>query len=290
MARDQHVVNKDGQQSLAQKIPLHHPGRPRLIVLEGIDLSGRTTQVQLLQDWLTAERYNVTTTAWRTSPLISDVLLRARIGPPLRPLTYSMLYAADHIERTQRVIKPALARGEIVLADRYTYTAFARDSARGFDPAWIENLYRYSVQPDVVFYLHISPEEAVKRRLALQQQRLDVASSAAKEKVKQEAKLEGKHGKPAKDEKGKHQKHHHRQQEKMSIQLQPPVARSVASKVPVLTAETLESFHDFEMKMYRQYQQMRDTFGFTVIEGNQSIHQVQAALRRAVMQLISDMP
>lgn len=291
MARDQHVVNEDGQQSPAQKMSSLHLERPKLIVLEGIDLAGRTTQVQLLQDWLTAERYNVSTTAWRTSPLISDVLLRARTGPPLRPLTYSMLYAADHIERTQRVIKPALARGEIVLADRYTYTAFARDSARGFDPAWIENLYRYSVQPDVVFYLHISPEEAVKRRLALQQQRLDVASSAAKEKVKQEARLDSKHAKPTKDDKGKHQKHHHhRQQEKMSIQLQPPVARSVASKVPVLTAETLESFHDFEMKMYRQYQQMQHTFGFTVIEGNQSIHQVQAALRRAVMQLVSNMP
>jgi dTMP kinase len=270
-------------------MPLLHPERPRLIVLEGIDLSGRTTQVQLLQDWLAAQRYTVTTTAWRTSPLISDVLARARIGPPLRPLTYSMLYAADHIERTQRVIKPALARGEIVLADRYTYTAFARDSARGFDPAWIENLYRYSVQPDAVFYLHISPEEAVKRRLALQQQRLDTASSAAKENMKPEAKLaskHGKHGKSAKEDKGKHQKHHHRRQEIMPGQLQPPVA----SKSPVLTAETLESFHDFEMKMYRQYQQMQHTFGFTVIEGDQSIHQVQAALRSAVMQLISDMP
>src|SRR6266852_6163198 len=134
-----------------------HPERARLIVLEGIDLSGRTTQVQLLHDWLVAQRYHVTTTAWRTSPLISDVLARARTGPPLRPLTYSLLYSADQIDRTQRVIKPALQRGEIVLADRYTYTAFARDTARGLDAAWVRNLYRVSSPPEFVYYLHVSP-------------------------------------------------------------------------------------------------------------------------------------
>src|SRR6202165_449283 len=132
-----------------------HSERARLIVLEGIDLSGRTTQVQLLHDWLVAQRYQVTTTAWRTSPLISDVLARARAGPPLRPLTYSLLYAADQLDRTQCVIKPALQHGEIVLADRYIYTAFARDAARGLDSDWVHNLYRHAVQPDVVFYLHI---------------------------------------------------------------------------------------------------------------------------------------
>src|SRR6266446_3417511 len=152
-----------------QKIDIRDDEQPKLIVLEGIDLSGRTTQVKLLHDWLLAQRYQVTTTAWRTSPLISDLLARARTGLPLRPLTYSLLFCADHMDRTQRVIKPALERGEIVLADRYTYTAFARDAARGLDPTWVRNLYHFSVQPDVVFYLHISPEEAVKRRLALQQ-------------------------------------------------------------------------------------------------------------------------
>ncbi len=170
MAENQYQTGHNG----SGLSPMIAPEQPRLIVLEGIDLSGRTTQVQLLYDWLVAQRYRVTTTAWRTSPLISDILARARTrtGTMLRPLTYSLLYSADHLDRTQRVIKPALARGEIVLADRYTYTAFARDSARGLDPAWVQNLYHYSVQPDIVFYLHISPAEAVKRRLALQQQRL----------------------------------------------------------------------------------------------------------------------
>src|SRR6266567_7717889 len=123
MAENQYQTGHNG----SGLSPMIAPEQPRLIVLEGIDLSGRTTQVQLLYDWLVAQRYRVTTTAWRTSPLISDILARARTrtGTMLRPLTYSLLYSADHLDRTQRVIKPALARGEIVLADRYTYTAFA---------------------------------------------------------------------------------------------------------------------------------------------------------------------
>ena len=258
MAQQQHLVGNNSQGETSRIAP----ERPRLIVLEGIDLSGRTTQVQLLHDWLLAQRYLVTTTAWRSSPLISDILAQARTGPPLKALTYSLLFSADHIDRTQRVIKPALARGEIVLADRYTYTAFARDAARGLDSTWVHNLYRYSVQPDVVFYLHISPEEAVKRRLSLQQQRLDMVQKHGKHE---------KHGKAnnkkaAKDIKG----------QKETPVLQPQL----------LTREALESFRDFEMKMYSEYQQMQQQYGFTVIEGDQSIDQVQTILRRAVMRLL----
>ncbi len=240
-------------------MPMLRPEQAKLIVLEGIDLSGRTTQVQLLRDWLVAQRYPVTTTAWRTSPLISDMLVRARSGPPLRPLTYSLLFCADHMDRTQQVVKPALERGEIVLADRYTYTAFARDAARGLDPAWVRNLYRFSVQPGIVFYLHISPEEAVKRRLALQRQRQGSAS------VKKE-----KAGKSAKEHK----------QNKAQSKEQPAL---------LLSGEALESFRNFENRMYREYEQMQKEFGFCVIEGDQSIDHVQAMLRRAVTQLLLDM-
>jgi len=238
------------------------PERPRLIVLEGIDLSGRTTQVQLLQDWLMAQRYRVTTTAWRTSPLISDILARARSGSMLHPLTYSLLYSADHFDRTQRVIKPALARGDIVLADRYTYTAFARDSARGLDLEWVQNVYRHSVPPDIVFYLHISPTEAVQRRVALQQLRLQAVPA-------------GKQGRATKDTLDA-KKRRKREREPASLD---------ATTLP-LSGEALESFHDFEMKMYALYQQMQQTFGFTLIEGSQSIDQVQSMLRRAIMRLL----
>ena len=144
MAHAQSRSDEDTRQTR----PMLRPEQPLLIVLEGIDLSGRTTQVELLRDWLLAQRYAVTTTAWRTSPLISDVLARARLRPPLRPLTYSLLYCADHMDRTQQVIRPALQRGEIVLADRYMYTAFARDAARGLDPTWVRDLYRFSARPE----------------------------------------------------------------------------------------------------------------------------------------------
>lgn len=252
------------------------PERPRLIVLEGIDLSGRTTQVQLLYDWLAAQRYQVTTTAWRTSPLIADVLARARNQPPLKPLTYSLLYAADQVDRTQRVIRPALQRGEIVLADRYIYTAFARDAARGIDSSWVHNLYRHSVQPDVVFYLHISPEEAVQRRLALQQQRFE-----ARHKKEGQG---GKQGKKAKDKKGS------KKDAKDSGQQKGLSMTALTAPQPLLLAgDALESFRNFEMRMYSEYQHMQKAFDFTVIEGNQPIDHVQATLRRAIMRLLLEM-
>ncbi|HLJ35185.1 MAG TPA: dTMP kinase [Ktedonobacteraceae bacterium] len=261
MARDEDQSGKHG-------MPMIYPERPRLIVLEGIDLSGRTTQVQLLLAWLIAQHYHVTTTAWRTSPLISDLLGRVRTGPPLRPLSYSMLYAADHIDRTQHVIRPALERGEIVLADRYLYTALARDTARGLDSSWVQNLYRTSVQPDAVFYLHISPEEAVKRRLSLQQQRLGEVH-------------QGKH-KSAKDDK-EHKQRKQEKEAKKGMQMAPTIP------TPALTGEALESFRNFEVRMYSEYQQMQKAYGFTVIEGNQPIDQIQAILRRAIMRLLLDM-
>lgn len=227
---------------------LLRPERARLIVLEGIDLSGRTTQVQLLRDWLSAQRYAVTTTAWRTSPLIADVLTKARTKSPLHPLTYSLLYCADHLDRTERVIKPTLARGEIVLADRYTYTAFARDEARGIEREWVRNLYSFSVEPDIVFYLHISPAEAVRRRVALLRE---------------------------KAQKGQSKKHG--AQKKKHLE---------AAREAALTAEGMESFHQFEMKMYEKYQSMQKEFEFVVVEGSQSVDLVQALLRRAVMRLL----
>jgi dTMP kinase len=241
------------------------PEHSKLIVLEGIDLSGRTTQVQLLQDWLVAQRYRITTTAWRTSPLVSDILARARTGPPLQSLTYSLLFCADHMDRTQHVIRPALERGEIILADRYTYTAFARDAARGLDRSWVRNLYRFSVQPDIIFYLHISPEEAVKRRMALQQQRENSLKAASK--------------KNEKDTKGeKHDRKHEKDHSKTgTLMLSTP-----------LSNEALESFRNFEIKMYSEYQQMQKEFGFCVIEGNQSIDSIQAALRRTITRLLLD--
>lgn len=236
------------------------PKQAHLIALEGIDLSGRTTQVQLLRDWLLAQGYGVTTTAWRTSPLISDIIERTRTRSPLHPLTYSMLYCADHLDRTERIIKPALKRGDIVLADRYIYTAFARDEANGLDVAWVRNLYRFSVPPDAVFYLHISPDESVKRRMALR----ELSRSSKSKKSGKQRKWEA----------------------MQTVSTVTEVNAINAAKIPSFTPETLESFRSFEKKMYSQYQSMQQEFGFSVIEGSQSIELVQAMLRRAVMRLL----
>ncbi|MDQ2717283.1 MAG: dTMP kinase [Chloroflexota bacterium] len=255
--------------------PAYRAGRAKLIVLEGIDLSGRTTQVQLLHDWLSEQHYPVTRTALRTSPLISAILARAQAGSPLQPLTYSLLFCADHLDRTQRVIKPALERGEIVLADRYTYTALARDAARGLDPAWVRNLYRFSVQPDIVLYLHISPDEAVKRRLALLQQRIALQHIQAESTSRHNRKHKGKKG-------GKERK---RRKQDLAAAVSSQTALS-SSQLPLLTPEALESFQSFEYSMYSEYQRMQKEFSFNVIDGKQSIEHVQTALRRALLPLL----
>jgi len=255
--------------------PAFRAGRAKLIVLEGIDLSGRTTQVQLLHDWLMKQHYPVTRTALRTSPLISDILTRAQTGSPLQPLTYSLLFCADHLDRTQRVIKPALERGEIVLADRYTYTALARDTARGLDPTWVRNLYRFSVQPDIVLYLHISPEEAVKRRLALLQQRIALRHM--------QAESSDRHARKQKAKKGKKERKRREQELAAAVSSQTAL---LPSQLPILTPEALESFQSFEYSMYSEYQCMQKEFGFNVVDGKQSIEQVQAALRQALLPLL----
>lgn len=272
-----------------------HPERPLLLVVEGIDLSGRTTQVKLLHDWLLAQHYAVTTTAWRTSPLVSDLLARARSSRShLQPMAYSLLFCADHLDRTEHIIKPALARREVVLADRYSYTAFARDAARGVDPAWIRDVYSFVVKPDEVFYLHISPEEAVKRRMALMRKQKDAhavlsskASKHASSETSSKAEAEKKHGKKADkaSEKGAKQVKKHAP---AVAELKETIPDLRAESVPLapISQETLESFRSFEDRMYIEYQRMQKEFGFTVIEGSQSIETIQNQLRQRVMRLL----
>ncbi|MCO5175693.1 MAG: hypothetical protein M9890_01820 [Thermomicrobiales bacterium] len=132
------------------------PGR--LFVIEGIDRSGRSTQVRLLLDWLRRREIEPIRTDWSTSPHISKAIHKAKAAGELRPITFSLFYAADFTDRVANVIRPALERGEIVVADRYIYTAFARDVARGANHAWLETLYGFAPEPDAVFYLRVPPE------------------------------------------------------------------------------------------------------------------------------------
>ena len=138
-----------------------YPGN--LVVVEGGDRSGRSTQVDLLVQWLEKKGQPVVRTDWSTSPHISKAIHKAKVEGALRTVTFSLFYAADFADRVANVVVPALERGETVVADRYVYTAFARDAARGADRIWLRSLYNFAPQPDVVLYLAVTPAVRLQR-------------------------------------------------------------------------------------------------------------------------------
>jgi dTMP kinase len=142
-------------------VPHEYPGK--LIVLEGTDGVGRSTQVELLQNWLAVEGYGAISTEWKSSQLVSTVIDKAKSKNALNTITFSLLYASDLADRLHNIILPALRAGLIVIADRYYYTAFARDVVRGADRAWVRKLYGFAVEPDVVFYLKMPLERLLRR-------------------------------------------------------------------------------------------------------------------------------
>jgi dTMP kinase len=148
-----------------------YPGM--LVVIEGADRSGRSTQVDLLIEWLAKRGSSVVKTDWNTSPHISKAIHKAKAEGTLRPLTYALFYAADFADRVANVIVPALRRGEIVVADRYIFTAFARDAARGADPRWLRGLFDFAPRPDFVFYLRVPPEITAQRTPSVPVKALD---------------------------------------------------------------------------------------------------------------------
>ncbi len=123
------------------------PGK--LFVVEGIDGSGKSTQLDLLRKWLIASGYCVAFSEWNSSPLVRETTRRGKKRQILTPTTFSLLHAVDFAHRLQQQMIPALKAGAIVLADRYIYTAFARDVARGVDPQWVRDVYAIAVKPTV---------------------------------------------------------------------------------------------------------------------------------------------
>ncbi len=137
------------------------PGR--LFVVEGIDGSGKSTQLSLLHKWLESQGYVVFFSEWNSSPLVKNVTRRGKKKKMLTPKTFSLIHATDFADRTEHQIIPPLKAGAVVLADRYIYTAFARDVARGVNPEWVRKLYAFAVKPTVGFYFRISLDEAMRR-------------------------------------------------------------------------------------------------------------------------------
>src|SRR5258708_35492938 len=133
--------------------PHRYPGR--LVAAEGLDGSGKSTQLQLLSFWLRSEGYEVVITEWNSSKLIKRALKAGRKQGSMDPQLLSLLHAADIAEMHLREILPALQRGAIVLADRYIYTALARDLARGVESAWVQHVYQFAARPDLELYFPI---------------------------------------------------------------------------------------------------------------------------------------
>ena len=138
----------------------------KLIVVEGADGSGRSTQIALLVEWLEGSGHATVQVGLKRSTLVSEELERAQEGNILSRTTLSLFYATDFADQLENIILPALRAGFVVLADRYIYTLMARDMVRGMDETWLKNLYGVALEPDAVFYLNVPPEELVQRSFA----------------------------------------------------------------------------------------------------------------------------
>jgi dTMP kinase len=144
-------------------LPNRGPGR--LIVVEGIDGSGKSTQIALLSQWLRLRGYAVAFSEWNSSPLVHDTTRRGKRKEMFTPTSFSLIHATDFADRMERYIIPLLKAGAVVCADRYAYTAFARDMVRGVDRAWVRNIYRFALKPDLAFYFKVPLEVALGRIL-----------------------------------------------------------------------------------------------------------------------------
>jgi dTMP kinase len=137
------------------------PGR--LFIVEGIDGSGKSTQLSLLHKWLESKGYGVVFSEWNSSPLVKDTTKFGKKKKMLTAATFSLIHATDFADRTEKSILPLLKAGAVVLCDRYIYTAFARDVARGMDREWVRELYGFAVKPAVAFYFRVPLETAIGR-------------------------------------------------------------------------------------------------------------------------------
>ncbi len=139
------------------------PGK--LFIVEGIDGSGKSTQLDLLRKWLIGQGYCVAFSEWNSSPLVKETTKKGKKKLMMTPASFSLIHAADMADRLERQILPALRAGAIVLADRYIYTAFGRDVARGVPPSWVRKVYAFAVEPTVAFYFRVPLEESLNRIL-----------------------------------------------------------------------------------------------------------------------------
>lgn len=157
----------DSAKQIAKRVceQIQKKGRDRglLVAFEGPDGSGKTTQRKLFKEWLVAEGYQVTTTKWNSSKLIKPIIKARKSARSINQEEFCLLHAADFRHRLENEIMPALVQGKMVVADRFLFTALARDAARGLELDWLLHIYSPLYWPDIVFYFSVSPETSRKR-------------------------------------------------------------------------------------------------------------------------------
>ncbi len=201
--------------------------RGKLIVVEGIDGSGKSTQIDLLFKWLQSQGKSVYFSEWNSSALVKSTTRLGKSEKMFTPTTFSLLQATDFADRWENFMQPLLKAGVIVLADRFAFTAFARDVARGVDPTWVRNLYNFAIQPDLVFYFRVPLDVAVERILS---------------------------GRPK-------------------------LKYYEAGMDLGLSENKVTSFRLFQQRIINEYDAMVDEFGFTVMDGTETVEKLQKVVR-----------
>src|SRR5438309_7504847 len=139
------------------------PGR--LIAVEGLDGSGKSTQIYLLKRWLELQDLKVFYSKWNSSDLVKNATSKGKKRELLTPTTFSLIHATDFADRYERQLVPLLRAGYIVLCDRYIFTAFARDTVRGCPPKWVRGIYNFAALPDLTFFFKADLEVSLQRIL-----------------------------------------------------------------------------------------------------------------------------
>jgi dTMP kinase len=142
---------------------LKYPGR--LVAVEGLDGSGKSTQIYLLKRWLELQGLKVFFSEWNSSALVKSATSKGKKQALLTPTTFSLIHATDFADRYERQLVPLLKAGYIVLCDRYVFTAFARDTVRGCPPAWVRGIYSFATKPDLTFFFRADLEVSLQRIL-----------------------------------------------------------------------------------------------------------------------------
>lgn len=142
---------------------LGYPGR--LIAVEGLDGSGKSTQIKLIKRWMELQGLKVFFSEWNSSVLVKSATSKGKNRELLTPTTFSLIHATDFADRYERQLVPLLRAGYLVLCDRYIFTAFARDVVRGCSPDWVRGIYEFAAQPDLVFFFKAPLETTLGRIL-----------------------------------------------------------------------------------------------------------------------------